>query len=72
MITSYKSKIAGSGLALLMLPALAATAKADTRNHALVDPTVTIFNQKAQGQSVAVSYAHLPKPVRQGRRRQVG
>jgi hypothetical protein len=62
MTFNATSSIVAGGLALLMTPALATTAFADTRNHALVDPTVTIFNQKAQGQTVSVSYAHLPKP----------
>lgn len=61
MIQARSPKLLRGGLALLMLPAAATVAYANTTDHALVDPTVTIFNQKPQGNSVAVSYAHLPK-----------
>ena len=61
MTSTYKSALLGGGLALLMLPATASVATAGSYDHAQVDPTVTVFNQKVQGQSVTVSYAHLPK-----------
>lgn len=61
MTVTSKSHILGAGMALLMLPGLAIAAKADTTKHELVDPTVTVLNQKPQGQSVNISYAHVPK-----------
>lgn len=61
MIGMTKSKVLGGGLALLLVPAAASLALAGSFDHAQVQPRVTIFNQKAQGQTVAVSYVHLPK-----------
>ena len=61
MLTSKKLKLFGGGLSLLMLPAAATVAIAGSYDHAQVEPTITAFDQKAQGNVVSVSYAHLPK-----------
>lgn len=60
MLTVMRSKVMSGGLALLMIPAVALPAFAATPNEATA-PSVMVFGQKAQGQTVAVSYAHLPK-----------
>ena len=60
MIGISKSKDLGGGLALLLIPATASVVRAGSYDHAQVQPRVTIFNQKVEGQTVAVSYVHLP------------
>lgn len=58
MTLKRKFALYGGGLALLMAPAI--TAHAATP-HEATEPSVMAFNQKAQGQAVAITYVHLPK-----------
>ena len=68
MMINQKSPVLGGGLALLMLPALAATAHAVTSEagapstqSSMSPPSVLTFDQKPDGQSVLLRYAYLPK-----------
>jgi hypothetical protein len=68
MNRATKSTLISGGLALLMIPALAATASATTSmpgaagsQTQLTEPSVLIFNQQAEGQSVLIRYVLMPK-----------
>ena len=68
MTPSLKSTVLASGAALLMIPGLAATAIANSPEAAkagpqtsLTEPSVLVFNQKADGKSVLIHYTLMPK-----------
>jgi hypothetical protein len=68
MTLLLKSSALATGAALLMMPGLATTAIANSPEAAkaapqtsLTEPSVLVFNQKADGKSVMIHYTLMPK-----------